>query len=72
MKGGKIAADTSFILSLLIERAQTPRAVEALRWAQEQYHEIYLPRQMIAEVVCMYWRASINIPATGEGFLGGR
>ena len=51
MKGGKIAADTSFILSLLIERAQTPRAVEALRWAQEQYHEIYLPRQVIAEVV---------------------
>jgi len=51
VKTSKIAVDTSFILSILIKRDTTQRAVGTLSKIQERYDEIYVPKQVIGEVV---------------------
>ena len=51
MKDSRIALDTSFVLSILVRRDHTPLAVEALSWAQKRYQEIFIPQQVICELV---------------------
>ena len=47
----RVAIDTNFILSIILKREQTEKALKALSEAQARYEEIYLPKQVIGEVV---------------------
>ena len=46
-----VAIDSSFILSIILKRKQTEKALRALSEAQARYDELYLPKQVIGEVV---------------------
>ena len=47
----KIAVDTNFIISLIIQRDVTETASELLNYIVSEYDEIYLSKQVVAETV---------------------
>lgn len=46
-----IGLDTNFILSIIIERNNTKEALKLLSYIIENYEEIFIPQQVIAEIV---------------------